>query len=56
MLASVPPELFRVPVTITAGSLVLAAAVVLGSGLGCALLVRREADRLDLVSVLKARD
>jgi putative ABC transport system permease protein len=56
MLRSIPPELFRVQATITAGSLVQAAVVVLASGLGCALLVRREADRLDLVSVLKARD
>jgi putative ABC transport system permease protein len=56
MLASIPPELFRIRATITAGSLVQAAAVVIASGLGCALWVRREADRLDLVSVLKARD
>jgi hypothetical protein len=37
-------------------SLAEAAAVVFASGIGCALWVRREADRLDLVSVLKARD
>ncbi len=56
VLRSIPPELFRVPAVLTAGSLVQAAAVVLASGFGCALWVRREADRLDLVSVLKARD
>jgi putative ABC transport system permease protein len=55
-LAATPPELFRVPAVLTAGSIVQAVAVVISSGLGCALLVRRQADRLDLVSVLKARD
>ena len=56
MLASVPPELFRIPVVLSAGWQAAAAAVVLSSGLASALLVRREADRLDLVAVLKARD
>jgi putative ABC transport system permease protein len=56
VLAAIPPELFRVSAVVAPGSLVEAAAVVLLSGLACALWVRREADRLDLVSVLKARD
>ena len=56
VLASIPPELFRVTAVLAPGSLVQAASVVLLSGFGCALWVRREADRLDLVSVLKARD
>jgi putative ABC transport system permease protein len=56
VLASIPPELFRMPAVLTAGAVAQAATVVLASGLGCALWVRREADRLDLVSVLKARD
>ena len=56
VLRSIPPELFRVPAVLSATSLAQAATVVLGSGFACALWVRREADRLDLVSVLKARD
>ncbi|MCL2451217.1 MAG: ABC transporter permease, partial [Polyangiaceae bacterium] len=56
VLATVPPELFRIHATIRLATLAEAAAVVLVSGLGCALWVRREADHLDLVSVLKARD
>jgi putative ABC transport system permease protein len=56
VLAAIPPELFRVSAVLAPSSLLQAAAVVLLSGLACALWVRREADRLDLVSVLKARD
>jgi putative ABC transport system permease protein len=56
VLRAIPPELFRVEAVLSAGSLVQAAALVLFSGVGCALWVRREADKLDLVSVLKARD
>jgi len=56
MLGSIPPELFRVPAVLTPGSLIQAAAVVLVSGFACAMWVRREANKLDLVSVLKARD
>ncbi|HUB06716.1 MAG TPA: FtsX-like permease family protein [Myxococcales bacterium] len=55
-MASIPPEFFRAPAVFLPSSLIAAAAVVLFSGFGCALLVRREADRLDLVEVLKARD
>ncbi len=55
-LANFPPEIFRVPAVFTARALLEAAAVVLGSGFACAWLVCREADSLDLVSVLKARD
>jgi putative ABC transport system permease protein len=55
-LAAIPPELFRVSAVVAPISLLEAAAVVLLSGLACAFWVRREADRLDLVSVLKARD
>ena len=51
-----PPEFFRAPAVFLPLSLVEAAAVVLVSGFACALYVRREADRLDLVAVLKARD
>jgi putative ABC transport system permease protein len=55
-IASTPPELFRVPAVLTAGSVAQAVVVIGAAGLSCALFVRREADRLDLVSVLKARD
>ncbi len=55
-MASVPPEFMRAPAVFLPGSLIFAAAVVLVSGFACALYVRREADRLDLVEVLKARD
>jgi putative ABC transport system permease protein len=56
VLAAIPPDFFRVPAVFTPFSLIEAAALVLVSGFGCALIVRREADKLDLVSVLKARD
>ena len=56
MLGAIPPELFRVPAVLSPGSLIQAAAVVLVSGFACAMWVRREANHLDLVSVLKARD
>lgn len=56
VLSAIPPELFRVSPVLAPGSLVQAAAVVIFSGVACALWVRREADKLDLVSVLKARD
>jgi putative ABC transport system permease protein len=56
VLAAIPPELFRVSAVLAPISLLQAAAVVLSSGVACALWVRREADRLDLVSVLKPRD
>jgi putative ABC transport system permease protein len=56
IIAATPPELFRMPAVLSAGSIAQAVLVVWASGLLCALIVRREADRLDLVSVLKARD
>jgi putative ABC transport system permease protein len=56
VLALVPPDLFRLAMHAAPSSLVLSVGVVLLAGLMSALLVRREADRLDLVSVLKARD
>ena len=56
VLALVPPDLFRLPMEAAPGSVGLSVLVVLLAGLASALLVRREADRLDLVSVLKARD
>ena len=56
MLGVIPQELFRVPAVLSVPSLVEAATVVFVSGFACAVWVRREADRLDLVAVLKARD
>ena len=55
-LATIDKELLRVPVFVATGSYVRAACVVLLAALFSALLVRRRSDRLDLVSVLKARD
>jgi len=55
-LALMPADFFRMPTVTTAGSVITAALVVFIAGFLSALFVRREADRLDLVSVLKARD
>lgn len=49
-------ELFRMPAIVTPGTYVFSAAVTAFAALGSALVVRRKLDRLDLVSVLKARD
>jgi putative ABC transport system permease protein len=55
-LASVDRELLRIPVSVAPASSVGAVCVVLLAALLSALTVRRQADRLDLVAVLKARD
>ena len=55
-LKGVDPELMRVPIAISTASYVSAASVVILAGFASALVVRRRADRLDLVAVLKARD
>ncbi len=55
-LASVDRELYRFPVVVSTGTLAFAAAVVLAAGTASAWRVRRMADDLDLVGVLKARD
>lgn len=49
-------ESFDLPAAISARSFALAALVVLGAAAASALLVRRRADRLDLVAALKARE
>lgn len=49
-------DLFRVPLVLEPRTFALAAAVVLGSALLSALLVRARLDRLDLVEALKARE
>jgi putative ABC transport system permease protein len=55
-LASIDRELLRIPVAMAPASYVGAACVVLLAALLSAMTVRRQADRLDLVAVLKARD
>jgi putative ABC transport system permease protein len=56
VIASVDREMIRVPVLLSFASYAVAICVVLLAALASALLVRRRADRLDLVAVLKARD
>jgi len=53
---TVDPELFRFPFVVSSKSYAFAAMTVLGAGLFSALLVRRRADQLDMIAVLKARD
>jgi len=55
-MSAVDQELIRVPLEIGTPSYVAAVCVVLLAALASALAVRRRADRLDLVAVLKARD
>ncbi|MFO0869479.1 MAG: ABC transporter permease [Pirellulales bacterium] len=49
-------EVHRFPVIVSSGTFALAVVITLGAALGSALVVRRHLDRLELVSVLKARD
>jgi putative ABC transport system permease protein len=55
-MSAVDRELMRVPLTIAPASYVGAICVVAFAAFASALLVRARSDRLDLVSVLKARD
>jgi putative ABC transport system permease protein len=56
LVASLPHELFRIPLVLEPATYALAAAVVLGAAVLSSLLVRRRVDRLDLVAVLKTRE
>ena len=56
LLSSVDPELIRIPLVVLPASMVASVCVILLAALASALAVRRGADRLDLVAVLKARD
>jgi putative ABC transport system permease protein len=56
LAANIDPENFRFPVFISGRSYAEAAVIALVSGLVSALLVRRQLDRLDLVSVLKSSE
>jgi putative ABC transport system permease protein len=47
---------FNFPVTVNAATYAWAALCVVAAGLASALVVRRQIDRLDMVSALKARD
>lgn len=49
-------DMYRFPLVLAPRTFGVAAAVVLGSGLVSALIVRRKLDRLDLVGVLKTRE
>ena len=55
-LSSVDQDLIRIPLTVSPTSYAAAASVVVLAALLSALAVRARSDRLDLVSVLKARD
>jgi putative ABC transport system permease protein len=56
IIRMIPADLFRIPAVLSPGALVQASTVVMVAGLLSAAIVRRQADQLDLVSVLKARD
>ena len=50
------PELYRFPILLSGKTVTLAVVVVALAGLLSAIAVRRRADKLDLIAVLKARD
>jgi putative ABC transport system permease protein len=56
LFTATDPELYRMPVVLSPRSVATAAVVIALAGLLSAALVRRRADRLDLIGVLKARD
>jgi putative ABC transport system permease protein len=56
MAINTDPETFRLPVYVSARTYAFAVTVTLVSALVSALLVRRQLDRLDLISVLKTRE
>ncbi|HWN70332.1 MAG TPA: ABC transporter permease, partial [Haliangium sp.] len=56
VMAGVDPEVYRMPVTISASTYAFASAVAAGAGVASALLVRRKLDHLDLIGVLKTRE
>jgi putative ABC transport system permease protein len=56
VMAGVDPEVYRMPVTISAYTYAFAVAVAVASGIASALLVRRKLDHLDLIGVLKTRE
>lgn len=54
--ASLPAELYRLSIRLLPADVLRAIGIVLFASFGCALLVRRRLDRLDLVAVLKTRE
>lgn len=54
--AGLPAELYRLPIHLRPRDILWAMAVILIASLGCALIVRRRLDKLDLVAVLKTRE
>ncbi len=56
ILQAITPETFRIPLIIEPHTYAWASVVVLVAGVFSALIVRRQIDRLDLVSVLKVRE
>jgi putative ABC transport system permease protein len=56
VMAGVDPEVFRMPVIISAQTYAFAVAVAVAAGIASALLVRRKLDHLDLIGVLKTRE
>jgi putative ABC transport system permease protein len=49
-------DLFRIPQVVSASTYAFAGVIALATALACAAIIRRRVERLDLVSVLKARD
>jgi len=56
MMDGADPEMYRMPVIVSARTYAMATVITLGSALVSALLVRRKLDRLDLIGVLKTRE
>ena len=56
LVATLPHELFRIPLVLEPDTYALAATVVFAAAAISSLVVRRRLDRLDLVAVLKTRE
>lgn len=56
MTSAFETELYRVPLVLRDATYGKAALIVLAAALGCAAIVRRRLDRLDLIAVLKTRE
>lgn len=56
VFSTADPELYRFPILLSLKTVATAVVVIALAGLWSAVLVRRRADRLDLIAVLKARD
>lgn len=54
--ASLPAELYRLPIAIPPAAVLRAVGIILAASAASALLVRRRLDRLDLIGVLKTRE